>query len=464
MSSGTEGRLPGSFRDPAGFVFQRDGTFYRQVNRAYESTFNALMTSGLYAQLAGQGLLIPHEDADPGLAPEPDAFAVIRPEQLGFVSYPFEWSFSQLKAAALTTLQLQRQALSYGLSLKDASAYNIQLHDGRPTLIDTLSFEPYEPGLPWVGYRQFCQQFLAPLALMAYRDVRLGTLLQGHLDGLPLDLAVRLLPWRTRLRPGLLMHLHLHSRAQARHADSARNRDSLKGRMSQRRLEALLESLESTVRRLSWNPDETPWASYGDQSSYSDAGQADKERLVAEYLATTEAESVWDLGGNVGIFSRIAAARDVPVVSIDSDAGAIDLNYRRMAERGERSLYPIVADLTSPSPALGWDNREVRSLTERGPAGLVMGLALIHHLAIGNNTRFERLAEFFASLGRSLLIEFVPPDDPMVLRLLAMRNHTFPWYTQGDFEGAFDRYFTVRRTDAVVDSKRRLYLMTARRG
>lgn len=462
MSSGAEGRLPGSFRDPAGFVFQRDGAFFRQVNRSYAATFATLMDSGLYARLADQGLLIPHKDAEPGLAPEPDAVAVIKPAQLGFVSYPFEWSFSQLKASALTTLRVQRLALDCGLSLKDASAYNIQLHDGRPVLIDTLSFEPYEPGLPWVGYRQFCQQFLAPLALMAYRDVRLGTLLQSHLDGLPLDLAARMLPWRTRLRSGLLMHLHLHSRAQARHADSERTRASLKGRMSRRRLDALLESLESTVGKLSWNPGTTPWASYGDQSSYSDAGQADKQRLVAEYLAQVDIDSVWDLGGNVGIFSRIAAAKDVPVVSIDSDPGAVDLNYQRMVDNGERNLFPIVADLTSPSPALGWDNREVRSLTERGPAGLVMALALVHHLAIGNNTRFERLARFFASLGRSLLIEFVPPDDPMVRRLLAMRNHTFPWYTQGEFESAFDRFFRIQRSDLAADSQRRLYLMSAR--
>lgn len=462
MSGEAEGRLPGSFRDPAGFVFQRDGKFYRQVNRSYESTFATLMNSGLYAKLVELGLLIPHESADLGLAAEPDAVAVIKPNQLGFVSYPYEWSFSQLNASALTTLRVQRLALEHGLSLKDASAYNIQLHGGRPTLIDTLSFEPYEPGLPWVGYRQFCQHFLAPLALMAYRDVRLGTLLQGHLDGLPLDLAAGLVPWRTRLRPGLLMHLHLHSRAQARHADSTRDRKNLKGRMSRRRLDALLESLESAVRRLSWNPGDTPWASYGDQSSYSDAGQADKERLVAEYLATVDAESVWDLGGNVGIFSRIAAAKDIPVVSIDSDPGAIDLNYRQMAESDERNLFPIVADLTSPSPAMGWNNREVKSLIERGPAGLVLALALIHHLAISNNTQFEQLAAFFRSLGRCLLIEFVPPDDPMVKRLLGMRNHTFPWYTQAEFEAAFGQYFRIERTDSIVDSKRRLYLMSSR--
>lgn len=459
MNREADGRLPGSFRDPAGFVFQRDGTYFRQVNHSYAATLATLMESGLYGKLTEQGLLLPHETADPGLAPEPGAAAVIRPTQLTFISYPFEWSFSQLRASALTTLRVQRLALAFGLSLKDASAYNIQLSEGRPTLIDTLSFEPYEPGLPWVGYRQFCQHFLAPLALLAFRDARLGRLLQSHLDGLPLDLAARLLPWRTRLRPGLLMHVHLHSRAQARHAGSTRDRESLKGRMSQRRLEAVLESLESTVRKLSWNPGGTPWASYGDQSSYSDAGHADKERLVAEYLAQAEADSVWDLGGNVGVFSRIAAATGVPVVSIDSDPGAVDLNYRRMAASGERNLFPIVADLASPSPALGWDNREVRSLTERGPAGLVMALALIHHLAIGNNTRFERLARFFASLGRSLLVEFVPPDDPMVRRLLAMRNHTFPWYTQEGFEAAFVRFFRIERSGGIADSQRRLYLM-----
>ncbi len=463
MTADPEARLPGSFRDPAGFMFRRDGEHLRQVNRSYESTFRTLMDSGLYASLVDDGLLIPHETADPDLAPEPGALAVLRPEQLRFVSYPFEWSFSQLKAAALATLRIQRRALDHGLSLKDASARNIQLHAGRPTLIDTLSFEPYEPGYPWVGYRQFCQHFLAPLAVMGYTDARLSSLLQRHLDGLPLDLATRLLPWRSRLRTGLLMHLHLHSRAQARAAAATRKRADLAGRMSRRRLDALLESLESTVRRISWNPDDTPWAGYGDQTSYSGRALAEKKRLVAEYLATVSVESVWDVGGNTGDFSRIATAEGVPVVSIDSDPGAVDVNYRRMAAKGERNIFPIVADITNPSPSLGWDNREIASLAARGPAGLVMALALIHHVAIGNNTGFDRLARFFAALGPRLLVEFVPPDDPMALGLVAMRNHDFPWYTQSEFELAFGRHFQIQRSDAIADSKRRLYLMTARR-
>lgn len=463
MTADPEARLPGSFRDPAGFMFRRDGEFLRQVNESYESTFRTLMDSGLYASLVDDGLLIPHETVDLNLAPEPGAAAVLRPEQLKFVSYPFEWSFSQLKAAALATLHVQRRALDHGLSLKDSSARNIQLHAGRPTLIDSLSFEPYESGFPWVGYRQFCQHFLAPLAVMAHTDARLSGLLQSHLDGLPLNLAARLLPWRSRLRTGLLMHVHLHSRSQARAATASRTRADLAGRMSRRRLDALLESLESTVRRITWNPDDTPWAGYGDQTSYSDRALADKKRLVAEYLATVSVESVWDIGGNTGDFSRLAAARGVPVVSIDSDPGAIDLNYRRMAANGEPDLFPIVADITNPSPSLGWDNREIASLTARGPAGLVMALALIHHVAIGNNTGFDRLARLLAALAPNLLIEFVPPDDPMVLGLVAMRNHEFPWYKQNEFESAFGRHFEVQRSDGIADSKRRLYLMTVRR-
>ena len=95
------------------------------------------------------------------------AYKVIRPEPVRLISYPFEWSFSQYKDAALLTLAVQRQALRHGMSLKDCSAYNVQFHEGRPVFIDTLSLEQYHEGRPWVAYRQFCQHFLAPLALMS---------------------------------------------------------------------------------------------------------------------------------------------------------------------------------------------------------------------------------------------------------------------------------------------------------
>src|SRR5258708_16283925 len=203
----------GSFRDPSGFVFSRGNTLYRQVEQSYRQEYDTLIECGLYDSLVGAGLLIPHaeENLESGLTNV--AYRVLRPERIPFISYPYEWCFSQLQDAALATLQAQTAALKHGMSLKDASAYNIQFRDGKPVLIDTLSFERYTEGFPWTAYRQFCQHFLAPLALMSHTDVRLSQLLRTNIDGVPLDLASRLLPFWTKLDPFLLAHIHLHSKA-----------------------------------------------------------------------------------------------------------------------------------------------------------------------------------------------------------------------------------------------------------
>ncbi len=464
MTSATgDERVGASFRDPAGLVFKRDGVVYRQIANSYGPTYDRLMGSGLYGALVDEGLLIPHREVGVEHASAPDAYQVLEPVQLPFVSYPYEWSFSQLRDAALATLAVQRRALEFNLSLKDASAYNLQLLGGRPALIDTLSFEPYEPGYPWVAYRQFGQHFLGPLAVMSYRDVRLSQLLKSNLDGLPLDLAVRLLPWRTRLKPGLLMHLHLHERSQRRHAGSQIERAAHAGQMSPHRMRGLLESLDSTIRGLDWDPHSTPWASYGEADSYDRASHDHKVRLVGEYLAEARPTAVWDIGANTGEFSRIASAHNIPVVSIDSDPGAVELNYRQVTANREPLLFPIVADLTNPSAALGWENREVPALSARGPTDVVLALALVHHLAISNNLALDALAEAFGRLGRALIIEFVPRSDPKTRRLVAMRNHDFPDYTETNFESAFGRLFEIVRSDAIEGMERRLYLMVKRR-
>ena len=213
-----ESRLASSFRDPSGFIFTRLDQIYRQVNSAYRSHYDLLMSSGLYRDLVDSGSLVSHEEVDFESA-GPDAYKVLRPELVPFISYPYEWSFSQLKDAALLTLDIQKKAMSHGMTLKDASAYNIQFHRGRPTLIDVLSFETYVEGEPWVAYKQFCQHFLAPLALMSYRHADLGQLARVHLDGVPLDLARALLPFRARLRPGILVHIHMRAGLHGKYAD-----------------------------------------------------------------------------------------------------------------------------------------------------------------------------------------------------------------------------------------------------
>ena len=449
-----------SFRDPSGFVFRHEGEIYRQVNQRYKEHFDRLHDSGLYDTLVKQNLLIPHKDAGLSLARTTEAYKIIKPEQVPFISHPYEWSFSQFQDAALATIKIQKAAFEKGMVLKDASAYNIQFHKGRPLLIDTLSLETYREGTPWVAYRQYCEHFLGPLALMSYRDVRLSQLLRRHIDGIPVDLASSLLPAKTRLKGGLMMHLHLHAKSQARHQDNPAAAKSAK--VSRAGLQGIIESLEGTTQALALKSNTGVWADYYADTNYSETAAAHKTGLVKRYIEKAAPKTVWDLGGNVGRFSRLAAERGIFTLSLDLDPAAVELNYLACRKESIQTMLPLVIDLTNPSPDLGWAHEERASLQSRGPADLLMALALVHHLAISNNTPLDRIAKYFAALGRQLIIEFVPKGDSQVERLLASREDIFDNYTQEGFEKAFGQFFNTLEREAVEDSKRTLYLLQIR--
>ena len=451
--------IESSFRDPSGFLFERDGLLYRQVNRSYQANYDHLMNSGLYDELVQAGLLLPHTEVDAESPAPALRYKIIQPEFVRFISYPYEWCFLQFQHAALATLEIQKRALRHDMSLKDSSAYNIQFHKGKPVLIDTLSFERYREGAPWVAYRQFCQHFLAPLALISKRDVRLNQLLRAYIDGLPLDLASRLLGFRTRLDFALLSHIHLHARSCVYFAD--KKLDGRMGRMKISRFafHALIDSLERAVRKLKWKVPSTEWGNYYQDTNYSREAFDQKKAIVAAYLDRIQPRTVWDLGANNGLFSRLASDRGVFTVSFDVDPLAVEDNYRQSVKNKERDILPLIMDLTNPSPAIGWDNRERMALAERGPADAVIALALIHHLAISNNVPLPRLAEFFARLCRSLVIEFVPKSDSQVGRLLVVREDIFGEYDQEHFEQAFARHFQIIDVTPVKDTTRTLYYM-----
>ena len=456
-------QLSASFRDPSGFLFSRAGILYRQINNAYANNYARLMDSGLYDKLVKAGLLISHVESQQPPAISELAFKVIQPERVSFISYPYEWSFSQLKDAALATLNIQKRALKLGMSLKDASAYNIQFVRGKAALIDTLSFENYKEGEPWVAYRQFCQHFLAPLALMTYCDVRLSQLLRVYIDGVPLDLASRLLPVSTKLNFGLLTHIHLHASAQKRYSDKAvAPRTSTSLRVSQHAFIGLIESLENTVKKLTWKPAGTEWGDYYENTNYTDGAFEHKRQLVREWSIEKKPAVVWDLGGNTGVFTREAASSGAFTVSFDIDPAAVEQNYRTVKSKKEQNVLPLLLDLTNPSPALGWNNTERDSFGARGPVEMALALAVIHHLAISNNVPLLQLANFFAVHCKWLVIEFVPKSDSQVQKLLASREDIFPEYTREGFEQAFSTGFTIHRSESVRDSDRTLYLMQTR--
>ncbi len=441
--------LKSSFRDPAGHVFVEDGIVKRAVTETGISEYYSFLLSGLYNDLAADGLIVKHIEEKKRPAAPGSAITIV-PEQIGFVSYPYEWSFSQLKDAALLTLEIQRRALLRGMSLKGASAFSIQFRGCTPVLIDTLSFERNDGG-PWPAYNQFCRHFLAPLALSAYVSAPLNRFLAVSLDGFPLELASRLLPFRTRFRPGLLTHLHAHARA----AGAGRAGEVSTAPAGPDRKAPLTESLRATVgalhlpkRRTEWNECDHDPAHYP-----AEAGET-RRRWVADRIRAHRPALTFDLGADTGEYSRLAASQGGFCVSMETDAVCANESYLRAKREGHSRILPLLMDLREPSPSLGFDLSERMSLFERPRADLVLALALVHHLRITGQIPLSRLASFLCRLGNRVLIEFVPKEDPMVRETPAHRQDVFGDYGFREFVGTFGRAFELVETQAVPGTSR----------
>ena len=454
-------RVPSSFRDLSGFVYYKNGMLLRQINNSVADDYNDLMQSGLYDELVLKGYLLPHEEVSIEQSYNSEAMAVIQPDFVPFISYPYEWSFSQLKDAALTTINIQKIALDYNMSLKDASGFNIQFLQGSPILIDTLSFEKYKDGSPWIAYRQFCQHFLAPLALMALVDVRTQFLLRSYIDGLPLDLVSNLLPKKSYLNLGLLTHIHMHARMQNRYAKEYSTGGDLQNKMPKEKQRVLLDSLYNTVKALSWQSSGTEWAQYYNETNYSQKAFDNKHEFIKNSFLniSPKPKIVWDLGANNGEFSRFMNDYEVLSVAMDSDPAAVEQNYCLSKKEKNSFMLPLFMDLTNPSPALGWSSNERSSLLERGPADMVLALALVHHLSLSNNVPFYKLAEFFSQIGSWLVIEFIPKTDSQVKKLIHNRKDDLSWYNRHNFEKEFEKLFSVINKIKIKDSDRVIYFM-----
>ncbi len=445
-----------SFRDPSGFLFYENGVLFRQINKSYEKHYLKLMSSGLYNELISKNLMISHEDVNIPLK-SLDGFKIIKPEKIQFISYPYEWSFSQFKDAAILTLEIQKIALKHNMVLKDASSYNIQFKNNHPIFIDSLSFEEYVEGQTWDAYGQFCRHFVAPIALMSKKDIRLQQLLRIHIDGIPLHLASKLLPIKTWTMFSLISHIHFHSKSEKKYSSKIINVKKIN--MKRRSFEGLIESLLSGIKKSKLKLKDTEWGGYYDDTNYTDESFNEKQKLVKEFLSLSNPDVVWDLGSNTGIFSRIASEISSTVISFDMDPLAIEKNYLYLKNKNFINILPLLMDLANPSGSIGWDNNERMSLIDRGPTDMILALALIHHLVITNNIPLDRLVNFFQKLTRYLIIEFIPKEDSQISRLLVSREDIFKNYDKQSFENEFSKKFNIIKTVNIKNTLRTLYMM-----
>ena len=462
----------GSFRDWDGRIFTADSGILRALTSSGLAEWKALEGTDFFARFTESGELVLTQETDDEAVqavrradPEGGWVGALTHERLPFVSYPYEWSFSMLKDAALLQLRLMSAALAEGFVLKDASPYNVQWRGSQPVFIDLGSFERVRGGEPWAAYRQFCMLCLYPLMLEAYRGVPFQPWLRGSIDGItPSDFRA-LFAARDAFRPGMVRDVFLHASLERRYADRGAEvkRELRAAGFDARVIEATVARLARLVARLRSRAAESAWEHYRRTCSYTDLDTDAKERFVRRSVEQRSRSLVWDLGCNDGRYARIASDHAAFTVAIDSDRGVVDALYSSLRSERNRGILPLVADLADPSPSLGWRQRERLTLLHRGKPDLVLCLALVHHLSVSRNVPLREIVDWLGDLDCEIVVEFAGREDPMVQRLLSgKRTDAHPDYDRATFEHLLEARFEVLDELELPSGTRTLYFARPR--
>jgi len=455
----TTNRHASSFRDPSGYIVVKDNELYRHINPVYFAQYKALTTSGFYKKVIDAHLLIPHKETE-----ATSQYIIIKPEKIPFFSYPYEWSFSQYQHAALHTLKLQKYALQHGFTLKDATAFNVTFHNGAPVFVDTLSFDSYSDGEPWRAYKQFLMHFLAPLVLTKYHGTTMLKTLQQHIDGIPLQQVVKLLPFMARLNPILYTNIYLTAKYEYKYSSDEHAGAEKKVSVTKEAQIKIIDVLYNYIKGLTLN-EQTEWKDYYNVTNYDAAAFDYKKQLVKKWYTFIKADKVVDLGGNDGTFSRVLKEYAKEILVTDIDTNAVDHNYRQVLKNKEQNIIPLVSDLLNPAPGIGFNNKERAPLQERIASNnydVALALALIHHISLSGNVPFNMSAQMFASLTPYLIIEFPDREDSWVSFLLKSKREFagyFDYYTIDNFEKDYAAFYTIIEKEQIHHTHRTLYLL-----
>jgi len=446
-----------SFRDPSGYMFHDDDTLRRCINPIYFPQYNKLKESGFFKTLIKNKLLIPHEETSVS-----EDRIIITPEKIPFITNPYEWGFEQFKQAALLTLKIQKFALSKGFVLKDASAYNVTFHKGKPVFIDTLSFDFYEEGTPWRAYKQFITHFLGPLVLAKYHGSEVFNMLEAYIDGIPVKMISSMLPRRTKLSSVLYPNIHLLAKMESKHSEDYKAETKI-AKLSKKAQNNIIESLYNYISKLQLK-ESSEWGNYYTKTNYNEGAFKTKKELIRDWVQPLNAQKLIDIGGNDGTFARTVQDLVKHIIVTDIDSNAVDFNLKQIQQNKEENMLPFVCDVLQPAPGIGFNNTERESLINRlkdYAPDVTMALALIHHITLSGNVPFEKSAEFFSKFSKNLIIEFPKREDSWVESLLVRKrefiNH-FDFYNQEEFERGYLNYFNLVKKEEVSGTKRVMYL------
>lgn len=442
---------PASFRDPRGHVYHHEGKIYRSVSAAAVEDFEFMRRNKFYQTLIAENKLLGMEIVH---LPDCNAWAseaayILKHPKIPYISYPYEWPFHMLKAAALLQLQVHLRALDFGVTLLDSSAYNIQFMGGQPIFIDHLAFTRYQEGMIWLGYRQFCEQFLAPLLLMTYYHIMPNAWYRGNLNGIKINELAQLLPWYRKLNPKVFFHICLHASLQKTTAKEAKKAVA-KVNLPLKSLKNLLQSMHDWIAKLQFEPRTiSPWQNYPEQQQ----NITDKKAFITSFMQHIKPKLLYDLGCNSGEYALLSLKTGADyVVGFDGDVGSIERAAVSAVEN--KAFLPLYMDLANPSPSQGWNQAERIGIKQRGKPDALLALAIVHHLVIANNVPLRKALEWLTHMAPNGVIEFVPKADPMLQIMLQSREDIFTDYTFTDFLKYLKQFAEVVRIAQISESGR----------
>ena len=442
-------------------MYRRDGVLYRQIDEPAIADWEAFLASGLAERLVRDGRLIGHAEASLDLAATPDARAVIRPEPIEFVSYPYEWTFGELQDAAL--LDARRPARG------DRAGWTLRTRP--PTTSSSVTAaDPHRLAVVRAARGRRALDRLSPVLRAlpraagphgpARRPAR--RLLRADPDGVPLDLAAALLPWRTRLNLGLLSHVHLHARAQRRYAGNDDDGTRAAGPGSTG--SGSRPDREPARHRQPGCAGSRPDRVVGLRRPHELRRRGDRREGAARRRAARRDRRDERVGPRRqhGPLQPDRRGRRKRVLAFDIDPAAAERNYRQLREEGRSDILPLIMDLANPSPGIGWAGRERRSLLERADPDASWPLRWSTISRSRATCRCRCCSTCSPTLAPWAVVEFVPKEDAMVRHLLATRG-TSSRTTRSTGSGRRRRPVRDRLRERPIEESLRVLFLLRRR-
>ena len=444
-----------SYKDLSARVVKKDNKYLRYIFNCYKNEYDNLMNSGLYDDLLKNNLIISHEELF--FEKNDEVYKLILPHQIPCQSYPFEWSYRQWRKAILVFLKINQISLKYGMILKDASPYNFYFEGGNAIMFDTTSFIFFKENDKWAAYRQFCQEFLSPLALMYYNGPTWGKLTQSFLKGFPLLFVSKQLPLKSLFNLSVFFHIYLHSKYINKPLNE--KNDEKKG-FTLEKIISLFSMIESSI--FSWNKTSIishTWDKYYENEIESEKYLHSKEQVILDWIELINPYSVLDLGANTGRFSFLVSSIANKVISLESDENCVDEIVRQIGINNIKNVFPVLADLAEPSPPLGLMNKELQPLFERVKSEGVLSLALIHHLYFTKDMSFDQICQLCLRFtSKFLIMEYIQKSDRKVKGLIHSKPQREVGYTFDYFKSSFIAYFDLLEIKPLINSDRILCL------